>query len=51
MTNDKPRIGFIGLGLMGQGFTKCLTRAGYEVTGYDIVPERRVQAESRSSSR
>ncbi len=31
-------IGFIGLGLMGQGMTKCLTRAGFRVTGFDIDP-------------
>ena len=31
-------IGFIGLGLMGQGMTKCLKRAGYQVTGFDINP-------------
>lgn len=37
---DKPRIGFVGLGLMGQGFTKRLTSCGYAVSGYDIVPER-----------
>ena len=39
MADGKPNLGFIGLGLMGQGFTKCLTRAGYGVTGFDIVPE------------
>ena len=31
-------VGFIGLGLMGQGMTKCLARAGYRVTGFDINP-------------
>jgi len=44
MTNGKPRLGFIGLGLMGQAFTECLTRAGYDVTGYDIVPEKIARA-------
>lgn len=34
------RIGFIGLGLMGQAFTKRLTACGYEVTGYDVVAEK-----------
>ena len=33
-------IGFVGLGLMGQGATKCLTRAGYQVTGFDINPSK-----------
>lgn len=36
MTTDKPRLGFIGLGLMGQAFTARLTDCGYQVTGYDI---------------
>ncbi len=31
-------VGFIGLGLMGQGMTKCLVREGYRVTGFDINP-------------
>jgi 3-hydroxyisobutyrate dehydrogenase-like beta-hydroxyacid dehydrogenase len=35
-----PAIGFIGLGLMGQGFTKRLVQCGFRVTGYDIVPEK-----------
>jgi 3-hydroxyisobutyrate dehydrogenase len=33
----KPRIGFIGLGLMGQAFTKRLVATGHQVTGYDVV--------------
>lgn len=33
---EKPNIGFIGLGLMGQAFTKRLTSCGYTVTGFDI---------------
>ena len=36
----KPRIGFIGLGLMGQAFTLRLTDCGYTVTGYDLDPEK-----------
>lgn len=35
-----PAIGFIGLGLMGQGFTRRLVESGFKVTGYDIVPEK-----------
>jgi 3-hydroxyisobutyrate dehydrogenase len=31
-------IGFIGLGLMGEGFTRRLVEAGYRVVGYDIDP-------------
>lgn len=38
------RIGFIGLGLMGQAFTRRLTECGYEVVGYDLNAERMDQA-------
>lgn len=34
------RIGFIGLGLMGTGFTKRLIATGHAVTGYDPDPAR-----------
>jgi 3-hydroxyisobutyrate dehydrogenase-like beta-hydroxyacid dehydrogenase len=40
MAGDKGRIGFIGLGLMGQAFTKRLVACGYQVTGYDVVAEK-----------
>jgi 3-hydroxyisobutyrate dehydrogenase len=40
----KPSIGFIGLGLMGQAFTKRLTASGYTVTGFDIAAEKIQQA-------
>ena len=40
MSANKPTVGFIGLGLMGQGATKCLTRNGYTVTGFDIDPAK-----------
>jgi 3-hydroxyisobutyrate dehydrogenase len=50
MVDGKARIGFIGLGLMGQAFTKRLVARGYEVTGYDIVPER-VKAAARHGVR
>lgn len=36
----RPRIGFIGLGLMGQAFTKRLVATGHQVTGCDIVLEK-----------
>lgn len=38
--SSTPAIGFIGLGLMGQGFTRRLVDSGYKVTGYDIVPDK-----------
>ena len=40
----KSTIGFIGLGLMGQAFTKRLTASGYTVTGFDIATEKIQQA-------
>jgi 3-hydroxyisobutyrate dehydrogenase-like beta-hydroxyacid dehydrogenase len=33
-----PAIGFIGLGLMGTGFTRRLVETGHRVTGFDIDP-------------
>jgi 3-hydroxyisobutyrate dehydrogenase-like beta-hydroxyacid dehydrogenase len=39
-----PAIGFIGLGLMGQGSTKRLVERGFTVTGYDIVADKVKQA-------
>ncbi|GAA1624910.1 2-hydroxy-3-oxopropionate reductase [Kribbella alba] len=32
------KIGFIGLGIMGSHMAANLIRAGYDVTGYDVVP-------------
>ncbi len=43
----KPNIGFIGLGLMGEGFTKRLLATGHSVTGYDIVPAKVAAAAAR----
>lgn len=34
------RVGMIGLGIMGSAMADNLLRAGFPVTGYDIVPER-----------
>jgi 3-hydroxyisobutyrate dehydrogenase-like beta-hydroxyacid dehydrogenase len=39
MTTDKPRIGFIGLGVMGLPMAGHLARAGYPLTVYDINAE------------
>src|SRR6186997_1927771 len=33
---DKPRIGFVGLGVMGRPMAINLVRAGYACTVYDI---------------
>ncbi len=40
MNENKPVIGFIGLGLMGQAFTRRLCGQGYTVIGYDLVAEK-----------
>ncbi len=40
MAENKPAIGFIGLGLMGRAFTKRLCDLGYSVAGYDIVADK-----------
>ena len=36
----KKPIGFIGLGLMGQGFTRRLVELGHVVLGFDIDPAK-----------
>ncbi len=40
MAADKRKIGFIGLGLMGQAFTRRLAACGHAVTGYDRLPDK-----------
>lgn len=50
------KIGFIGLGIMGNPMAKNLLKAGYGLTVYDIVPERvddlvEAGAQAGSSSR
>ncbi|UCD53600.1 MAG: 2-hydroxy-3-oxopropionate reductase, partial [Phycisphaerales bacterium] len=37
---EVKKIGFIGLGIMGNPMAKNLIKAGYELTVYDIVPEK-----------
>ena len=39
-------IGVIGVGLLGSAIAARLSAAGYSVLGYDIVPQRRIRAES-----
>ena len=39
-------VGFIGLGLMGTGFTRRLVETGHRVVGFDIDADRRQAAES-----
>ena len=33
-------VGFIGLGLMGEGFTRRLIETRHRVIGFDIDPEK-----------
>jgi 3-hydroxyisobutyrate dehydrogenase len=37
---DKKRIGFIGIGLMGEAMTRRLLDRGYQVTVWNLEPER-----------
>ena len=41
--HDKPRVDIIGLGIMGGIMGETLLRQGFEVVGYDIVPECRAR--------
>jgi 3-hydroxyisobutyrate dehydrogenase len=43
-SNDRAVIGFIGLGLMGQGFVERLITMGHKVIALDVVPEKVDQA-------
>ena len=36
MNAKQYNIGFIGLGLMGKGFTERLVKKGHSVIGYDL---------------
>ena len=44
MAHDRQDLGFIGLGLMGQAFTKRMVACGHRVTGYDIVADKIARA-------
>ena len=44
MGEGRLRIGFLGLGLMGEGFTCRLLELGHQVAGFDPKPERRAAA-------
>jgi len=44
-------VGFIGLGLMGQGFTRRLAEKGYRVVGFDIDQGRTRQHPIGASTR
>jgi 3-hydroxyisobutyrate dehydrogenase-like beta-hydroxyacid dehydrogenase len=44
MAQEAPDVGFVGLGLMGQAFTKRLVATGHRVTGYDIAADQLARA-------
>ncbi len=35
MANEKPRIGFVGLGIMGGAMARNLSKAGFALTVYN----------------
>ncbi|MBI4219720.1 MAG: 2-hydroxy-3-oxopropionate reductase [Chloroflexi bacterium] len=37
MTTAKPKVGFVGLGIMGKPMARNLLKAGYALTVYDVV--------------
>lgn len=37
---SKPKLGYLGLGLMGSQMTKRLIKTGYQVTGFDPDPDK-----------
>jgi len=41
---SKPKLGFLGLGLMGSQMTKRLIKNGYQVTGFDPDPDKMIAA-------
>ena len=44
MAQGKRELGFVGLGLMGQAFTRRLVACGHRVTGYDLVSDKVARA-------
>jgi 3-hydroxyisobutyrate dehydrogenase-like beta-hydroxyacid dehydrogenase len=45
-----PAVGFVGLGVMGSALSSHLLRAGYEVVGYDIAPDRLAEHTARGGA-
>ena len=41
---SKPRLGYLGLGLMGSQMVKRLIKNGYQVTGFDPDPDKMIGA-------
>jgi|APFre7841882724_1041349.scaffolds.fasta_scaffold00007_45 3-hydroxyisobutyrate dehydrogenase-like beta-hydroxyacid dehydrogenase len=40
-TNGAPHVGVVGLGIMGSAMAANMLKAGYRVTGFDVVPAAR----------
>ncbi|MGY3678821.1 3-hydroxyisobutyrate dehydrogenase-like beta-hydroxyacid dehydrogenase [Streptomyces sp. TE33382] len=40
MSNDLPKVAWIGLGIMGSPMSENLIRAGYDVTGYTLEQDK-----------
>lgn len=40
MSEQVKRVGIVGLGIMGSAMTKHLVAGGFEVHGFDVVPDR-----------
>jgi 3-hydroxyisobutyrate dehydrogenase-like beta-hydroxyacid dehydrogenase len=47
---NRPRIGYVGVGLMGTPMVKRLVELGYGVRAYDILPRQRDAARSAGAS-
>ncbi len=46
----RPRIGYVGVGLMGLPMIRRLVELGYQVTAHDIVPERNEAARAAGAT-
>lgn len=46
MNPSRPRIGYVGTGLMGLPMVKRLAGLGYAIRAYDILPERRADTQA-----
>lgn len=44
---EKNTVGMLGLGIMGSAMSKNLLDAGFDVTGYDVLPEKVAALASR----
>jgi len=49
-SSGKPRIGYVGIGLMGLPMVRRLRERGYAVTVYDVVADRCAQAEAAGAA-